>query len=145
VVVTAGGIEAVYLAMLGVLEPGDEVLLPDPGRPNFRMMARLVHARRAAVPLRPELGFLPAAADLERAIGPRTRAIVLNSPSNPLGTIIAADRLAELLDLAASHDLWVISDECYDAITFDASFASPAAVATRTGSSPAIASPRPTP
>jgi aspartate aminotransferase len=44
VVVTAGGIEAVYLAMLGVLEPGDEVLLPDPGWPNFRMMARLVHA-----------------------------------------------------------------------------------------------------
>jgi aspartate/methionine/tyrosine aminotransferase len=128
VVVTAGGIEAIYLAMLGVLEPGDEVLLPDPGWPNFRMMARLAHAVERLYPLRPELGFLPAAEDLERAVGPRTRAIVLNSPSNPLGTIIAADRLGELLELAAEHDLWVISDECYDAITFDGSFASPAAV-----------------
>jgi aspartate aminotransferase len=129
VVVTAGGIEAIYLAMLGVLEPGDEVLLPDPGWPNFRMMARLVHAVERLYPLRPELGFLPAPEDLERAIGPRTRAILLNSPSNPLGAIIGADRLTELLDLAAAHDLWVISDECYDAITFDDSFASPAAVA----------------
>jgi aspartate/methionine/tyrosine aminotransferase len=128
VVVTAGGIEAIYLAMLGVLEPGDEVLLPDPGWPNFRMMARLAHAVERLYPLRPGLGFLPAAEDLERAVGPRTRAIVLNSPSNPLGTIIGADRLGELLDLAAGHDLWVISDECYDAITFDGSFASPAAV-----------------
>jgi aspartate aminotransferase len=128
VVVTAGGIEAIYLAMLGVLEPGDEVLLPNPGWPNFRMMARLVHAVERLYPLRAELGFLPSAEDLERAVGPRTRAIVLNSPSNPLGTIIPADRLAELLDLAAEHDLWVISDECYDAITFDGSFASPAAL-----------------
>jgi aspartate aminotransferase len=128
VVVTAGGIEAIYLAMLGVLEPGDEVLLPDPGWPNFRMMARVVHAVERLYPLRPELGFLPAPEDLERAVGPRTRAVVLNSPSNPLGTIIGADRLSELLDLAAEHDLWVISDECYDAITFDGTFASPAAV-----------------
>jgi Aminotransferase class I and II len=96
--------------------------------PNFRMMARLVHAAERLYPLRPELGFLPAAEDLEPAVGPRTRAIVLNSPSNPLGTIIGADRLSELLDLAAAHDLWVISDECYDAITFDGTFASPAAV-----------------
>ncbi|HWD43014.1 MAG TPA: pyridoxal phosphate-dependent aminotransferase [Actinomycetota bacterium] len=128
VVVTAGGIEAIYLAMLGVLEPGDEVLLPDPGWPNFRMMARLVQAVERLYPLRPELGFLPAAEDLEGAVGPRTRAIVLNSPSNPLGTIVGADRLGALLDLAATHDLWVISDECYDAITFDGTFASPAAV-----------------
>ncbi|HKQ00449.1 MAG TPA: aminotransferase class I/II-fold pyridoxal phosphate-dependent enzyme [Actinomycetes bacterium] len=128
VVVTAGGIEAIHLAMLGVLEPGDEVLLPDPGWPNFRMMAGLVHAVERLYPLRPELGFLPASDDLERLVGPRTRAIVLNSPSNPLGTIIPADLLRDLLDLAAEHDLWVISDECYDAITFDGTFASPAAL-----------------
>jgi aspartate aminotransferase len=59
VVVTAGGIEAIYLAMLGVLEPGEEVLLPDPGWPNFRMMARLAHAVERLYPLRPELGFPP--------------------------------------------------------------------------------------
>jgi hypothetical protein len=76
VVVTAGGIEAIYLAMLGVLEPGDEVLLPDPGWTNFRMMARVVHAVECLYPLRPELGFLPAPEDLERAVGPRTRAVV---------------------------------------------------------------------
>jgi aspartate aminotransferase len=128
VVVTAGGIEGIYLALLAVLEPGDEVLLPDPGWPNFRMMARLLHAVERLYPLRPEQGFLPVCDDLERAIGPRARAIVLNSPSNPLGTTVPADRLREILELAAEHDLWVVSDECYDAIAFDGTFASVAAL-----------------
>jgi aspartate aminotransferase len=128
VVVTAGGIQAVWLALLAVLEPGDEVLLPDPGWPNFRMIVRLLHGVERRYPLRPESGFLPTRADLESGCGPRARAIVLNSPSNPLGTIIPAERLRELLAFAAERDLWVISDECYDAITFDDTFVSTASV-----------------
>jgi aspartate aminotransferase len=126
VIVTAGGVGALQAAMMALLEAGDEVLIPDPGWPNFRMIAGLLQApERLYTPLR-EHGFLPTVADLERACGARTRAVVLNSPSNPLGTIIPPDRLRELLAFAAERDLWVISDECYDEITFDGTFASTA-------------------
>jgi aspartate aminotransferase len=128
VTVTAGGIGAVHTAMAAVLEPGDEILLPDPAWPNFRMIAGVLHAEERRYPLRAERGFLPEVEDLERATGPRTKAILVNSPSNPLGTIIPAERLREIVEFAARHDLWVISDECYDQITFDETFASVAAV-----------------
>jgi aspartate aminotransferase len=128
VTVTAGGIGAIHAAMLAVLEPGDEILLPDPGWPNFRMIAGLLHAPERLYPLRPEHGFVPDVADLERACGPRTRAVLLNSPSNPLGTIIPSERLREVIAFARARDLWVISDECYDQITFDGGFASPASL-----------------
>ena len=128
VIVTAGGIGAIHAAMLAVLEPGDEVLLPDPGWPNFRMIAGLLRAPERLYPLRPEHGFIPDVADLERACGPRARALLINSPSNPLGTIIPSERLLEILEFARARDLWVISDECYDQITFDGGFVSAASL-----------------
>jgi aspartate aminotransferase len=128
VIVTAGGIGAVHTAMAAVLEPGDEILLPDPAWPNFRMIAGVLHARERPYPLRAERGFLPEVEDLERAVGPRSRAVLVNSPSNPLGTIVPAERLREIAEFAARHDLWVISDECYDQMAFDDTFASAAAV-----------------
>jgi aspartate/methionine/tyrosine aminotransferase len=128
VTVTAGGIGAVQAAMVAVLEPGDEILIPDPAWPNFPMIASLLHAPERRYPLRAEHGFLPEVDDLERARGPRTRALLINSPSNPLGTIIPAERLREILAFAERHDLWVISDECYDQITFDDTFTSAAAL-----------------
>jgi aspartate aminotransferase len=128
VIVTAGGIGAIHAAMHTVLEPGDEVLLPDPGWPNFRMIAGLLRAPERLYPLRPEHGFIPDVADLERACGPRARALLINSPSNPLGTIIPSERLLEILEFARARDLWVISDECYDQITFDGGFVSAASL-----------------
>jgi len=128
VIVTAGGNAAVLAAMVAVLEPGDEVLIPDPAWPNFRMIAGVLHAPERLYPLRPDQGFLPAVEDLERLCGPRTRALLVNSPSNPLGTIIPADRLREVLAFAEERDLWVISDECYDQVTFDSGFVSAASL-----------------
>jgi aspartate aminotransferase len=128
VIVTAGGIGAIHAAMLAVLEPGDEVVLPDPGWPNFRMIAGLLRAPERLYPLRLEHGFIPDVADLERACGPRARALLINSPSNPLGTIIPPERLREIVEFARARDLWVISDECYDQITFDGGFASAASL-----------------
>jgi aspartate aminotransferase len=128
VTVTAGGIGAVHTAMAAVLEPGDGILLPDPAWPNFRMIAGVLHAEERLYPLRAESGFLPEIGDLERATGPRIKAVLVNSPSNPLGTIIPAERLREIVEFAARHDLWVISDECYDQIVFDDIFSSVAAV-----------------
>ena len=129
IAVTNGAVEALYIALIALTEPGDAVLLPDPGWPNYEMMAHLLHLDARRYPLRAECGFLPALDDLEAVVTPRTRAIVVNSPSNPLGTVIPAALLAEIGDFAGRHDLAVISDEAYDEITFTGTAPSMAAVA----------------
>lgn len=116
--ITAGAAQGIHLALSLTLGAGDDVLVPDPGYPPFSMAAALVQARPVPYPLRARGGFLPDPTELERVVTDRTRAIVLNSPSNPLGTVLDADLLGALLAFARRHDLWVISDECYDAFTF---------------------------
>jgi aspartate aminotransferase len=119
IAVTAGGMQALHLAMSAMLHTGDEVLIPDPGWPNFEMAATLVQATPVHYPLRAEHGFLPEVAELEALITPRTRAILINSPSNPIGPVLTEDLAEKLCRFADEHDLWVISDECYDQLTFD--------------------------
>jgi aspartate/methionine/tyrosine aminotransferase len=128
IVVSAGAVEALYASLATVLSPGDEILLPDPGWPNFRMMADLFRARPVFYRLRPENGFRPDADEVRSLVTRRTRALLLNSPSNPLGVVLDTADLVALLDVAASHDLWVLSDECYDELTFDAPLVSPASL-----------------
>jgi aspartate aminotransferase len=129
VIVTHGAIGALCTSLLALMGPGDEILLPDPGWPNYRMIATLTRAEARYYPLTPAGNHLPRVGDLERLVGPRTRVLLLNSPSNPLGAIIPEDRMRELLAFAGEHDLWVVSDECYDEVVFDASFVSAAALA----------------
>ncbi len=129
VVVTQGGIQALYLVLRALLEPGDEVLLPDPAWPNFRMIAHLLGARVLPYPLLAEGDFLPRPEDLERLVTPRTRAILVNSPSNPLGTVLPRELAQTLLDFARSRGLWFIADEVYDELAFDDTFVSVGSVA----------------
>jgi aspartate aminotransferase len=129
VVVTQGGIQALYLVLRAILEPGDEVLLPDPAWPNFRMIAHLLGARVLPYPLVAEGDFLPRPEDLERLVTPRTRAILVNSPSNPLGTVLPRGLAQTLLEFARKHGLWFIADEVYDELVFDDTFVSVGAVA----------------
>jgi aspartate aminotransferase len=129
VVVTQGGIQALYLVLLALLEPGDELLLPDPAWPNFRMIAHLLGARVLPYPLVSEGNFLPRLEDLERLVSPRTRAILVNTPSNPLGTVVPRELVDPLLEFARRRDLWYISDEVYDEVVFDDAFISAGAVA----------------
>jgi aspartate aminotransferase len=129
VVVTQGGIQALYLVLRALLEPGDEVLLPDPAWPNFRMIAHLLGARALSYPLVAEGGFLPRLEDLERLVTPRTRAILVNSPSNPLGTVLPGELVETLLAFARRRGLWFISDEVYDEVVFDDVFVSAGSVA----------------
>ncbi|MGA1838343.1 bifunctional aminotransferase class I/II-fold pyridoxal phosphate-dependent enzyme/GNAT family N-acetyltransferase [Herbiconiux sp. 11R-BC] len=117
--VTTGATQALYLAMSLVLDPGDEVLLPDPGYTTFTMNAHLLSATPVPYPLHPERDFTPDLAELERLVTARTRAIIVNSPSNPLGAVFDRDTLAALLAFAEAHDLWVISDEVYERFTYD--------------------------
>ncbi|HEV2742879.1 MAG TPA: aminotransferase class I/II-fold pyridoxal phosphate-dependent enzyme, partial [Rubrobacter sp.] len=129
VVVTQGGIQALYLALRALLEPGDEVLLPEHAWPNYRMIAHLLGARVLPYPLVAEGGFLPRLEDLERLATPRTRAILVNSPSNPLGTVVPRELMEGLLAFARRRALWLVSDEVYDEVVFDGDFVSAGSLA----------------
>ena len=126
VYVVSGAQQGLHFAMSLLLSPGDEILIPNPGYPTFAMTSRLLSAVPVGYPLYPDHGFQPRTADIEALITARTRVLVLNSPSNPLGAVLSEDSARELMDLARRHDLWVISDECYEAFTYDVPHVSPA-------------------
>ena len=127
VIVTAGGMQALHLALATVVSAGDEVLVPDPGWPNFAMVVQLLQATPVRYGLRPETGFQPDPAELARLVTPRTRVVLVNSPANPLGTVTPEPLIRELVGFAAAHDLWIVSDECYESFTFGTPHVSPAA------------------
>lgn len=126
--VTPGAIAAIFSSFLALCDPGDQVLIPDPGWPNYAMIATMQRLDADHYPLRFDRGFKPDVNAIERLITPKTKVILLNSPSNPTGTLLEDSDLAALLGLAADHDVWVISDEVYDEIVFERSVA-PAAAA----------------
>lgn len=126
--VTVGATQALHQAMALTLATGDEVLLPDPGYTTFTMNARMLDAVPVPYSLLPEHGFLPDLAQLESLVTDRTRMIIVNSPSNPLGVVFPREVLAQLLDFAERHDLWILSDEVYEAFTYGAEHVSIAAL-----------------
>jgi aspartate/methionine/tyrosine aminotransferase len=126
----SGGVGAISAAMAAILEPGDEVLLPDPGWPNYRMMPPWLGAVSVFYPLRLDNELLPDLEQLDGLVSPRTRAIVINSPGNPTGAVFPRSVIEALADLAVRHDLWLISDECYDQIVFEGEHVSPASFLT---------------
>jgi aspartate/methionine/tyrosine aminotransferase len=128
VVVTSGGCGGLFTSLLVLLDPGDEILLPDPGWANYPPMAHVLNARPVLYPLDPARGWAPDLDALESLVGARSKAIILNSPGNPTGAVSDRDVLADVLDLARRKDLWVISDECYDEIVFDGEHISTATV-----------------
>lgn len=127
--VTAGAISGLYATFAAMLAPGDEILLPDPGWPNWAMMAALLGARVVRYRCRAGDGWQPDLGHLADMVSPRTRAILVNSPGNPTGAVFDSATLASIAAIAARHDLWLISDECYDGIVFDGDHVGVAAVA----------------
>jgi aspartate/methionine/tyrosine aminotransferase len=121
VAVTPGGCGAISAALAVVTEPGDEVLLPDPCWPNFRIMLAWTHTKGVFYSCSPENGFLPDADKIAELITPRTKVLLVNSPHNPTGVVYPRPLLEQLADLARRHNLWVISDECYDEIILEGS------------------------
>ena len=126
VVMTAGGTGGLMGSLLTLCAPGDVVLTPDPGWPGYDAMLAIAGVERAYYPLLPERGWLPDLTALEAAITPRTRVLLVNSPSNPGGAVYPAETIAALVEIAVRHDLWLLSDECYDELVFDARHISPA-------------------
>lgn len=124
--VTVGATQALHLAMALTLSRGDEVLVPDPGYTTFTMNAHLLQATPVPYPLRPDRGFQPDLDELDALVTPRTRALIVNTPSNPLGSTFDRATLEALMALARRHDLWVISDEVYERFTWGHPHVSPA-------------------
>jgi aspartate aminotransferase len=120
VVVGAGGVQILFACLSLLAGSGDDVLIPDPSWPDYRMMCHLLGVEARAYAMDPARGYLPDPDEIASLIGPRTRALVLNSPSNPLGRVTPPELTERLLAVAERNDLWVISDECYDELAFDA-------------------------
>ena len=127
IIVMSGAVTALFEGFLAIVEPDDAVLLPDPGWPNTEMMVTLAGGRPVRYPLQASAGFEPDL-DALRALADRERprAIYMNSPGNPTGAVFQRGTIEAICEIAASVDAFVVSDECYEAITFDAAHHSPA-------------------
>jgi len=129
VFVTVGGMEALMLTLLTGIDPGDEVIITDPSYTNYAGQITLAGGVPVYVPTDPDRGYLPEPAAIEAAITARTRALLINSPSNPTGAMYPPDLVGAIADLACRHDLLLISDEVYEALTYgDVPHVSPAAL-----------------
>jgi aminotransferase len=119
IIVSVGAMEGLYLAMMSILDPGDEVIIPAPYYVNYVQMCEMCHAVPVIVdnPIAEELSF--NLEDVAAAITPKTKAIMLNSPSNPSGKIIPYEKLVSISELAIKHNLVVISDEVYKSLIYD--------------------------
>jgi aspartate/methionine/tyrosine aminotransferase len=117
--VTNGGTHAIYATMHAVLEPGDEVIVPDPEWPPTMAIIMAARGVPVPVPLREHLGFRWDIDEVERAITPRTRALYINSPNNPAGGILTRADLERLAAIARERNLWVFSDEAYEDMVFE--------------------------
>ena len=119
VMVTVGALEALTLSLMTTVDPGDEVIVPDPCFPNYIGQIMLAGAIPVSVPVYEENDFKIRAMDIKRAVTSRTKGIVLNSPSNPLGSVLDRDEIARIAQVAEENDLLVYSDECYERLLYD--------------------------
>ncbi|MCA1403888.1 pyridoxal phosphate-dependent aminotransferase [Ensifer sp. IC3342] len=116
---------ALFAVMLGLVEAGDAVLVGDPLYATYEGVIRSTGAHHVLVPLKPEFGFHMRAEDLEKAITPECRVLLLNTPHNPTGAVLTAAEIAVIGEVVRRHDLWIVCDEVYEELVFDAAFASP--------------------
>ncbi len=119
VVVTNGAMHGLYILFFALLEPGDEVIIPDPMWTEVGENIRLAGGRPVPVHLMPESGYQYDVAAMRSAITSRTKAIFVNTPHNPTGAVSSLETLQAIADLAEKHDLVLISDEAYEHVIFD--------------------------
>jgi len=115
---------ALSLAMMALIEPGDEVLYPDPGFPIYPSFTRGLGAKAVPFGLEEKNAFQPDLSEIAGKITPRTTALIFNSPNNPTGTVFSAEALRKIAELAEKHDLWILSDEIYARILFSGEYES---------------------
>ncbi len=128
VVVAAGAQNALYSAMQVIAGPGDEVIVPDPRYSTYEAVVGAAGATAVSVPLLPDRAFHMDLEALAAAVTPRTRAILINSPHNPTGAVMTRAEVEAVAAIAQRHDLWLVSDEVYAALSFDHPHVSPASL-----------------
>jgi aspartate/methionine/tyrosine aminotransferase len=131
VAVTTGACGGLFSTFLALLDPGDEVLVPDPGWTTVVPMALATGVTPVPYRLDRAADFALDPEAVEARVGPRTRAILVNSPSNPTGAVATRSALEDVVEVAGRHGLWVVSDECYEDIVFEGEHTSPAALGDR--------------
>lgn len=116
---------ALAIAMFGLAEEGDEVITTNPCYATYEGVIKATGATPVYVPVSEENGFRLQAADLEKAITPRSRVLLLNSPHNPTGAMLSREEIAAIGEVCIKHNLWIISDEVYELLVFNGEFSSP--------------------
>jgi len=124
VLIAPGCKMALSLAMMALIEPGDEVLYPDPGFPIYPSFVRGLGAKAVPFFLEEKNKFQPDMREIAAKITPRTKVLIFNSPNNPTGTVFSESALSQTADLASKHDLWIIADEIYARILFAGTYKS---------------------
>jgi aspartate/methionine/tyrosine aminotransferase len=119
VFVTVGGKGVMVYAIMALVDPGDEVIVPDPGYPIYDSITRFVGGTSVPLPIRQENDFRLDVDELASLITPRTKLLVINSPANPTGGVLTRDDIERIAELALRHDLVVLSDEIYSRILYD--------------------------
>ena len=119
VLVTIGGMHGLYMAFASLLEPGDEVILPDPMWSEIAELVKRPGGVPVPITLRADQGFLYDPADIAAAVTPQTKAIYINSPQNPIGVVFSEETQRQIAAIALQHNLWVVSDEAYEHVIFD--------------------------
>lgn len=117
--ITTGGMGALFLGLTVLLNPGDEVIMSSPYWSNYGQQIVLCDGTPVCVDVKEENGFEMSASDLLKVITPKSKVILLNSPSNPTGAVMDKEALREIAEIAIEHDIFVISDEVYRHILFD--------------------------
>jgi aspartate aminotransferase len=130
IAVSMGGTGAIQAALDATVGPGDEVLMPDPCWPLYPMQIASCGATAVPYALDPQSEWLPDIAQLEKLVTPRTRLLMINTPGNPTGAVFPRQVVSALLDFARRHDLYLLSDECYDQVIFEGEHVSPATLMT---------------
>lgn len=125
VVVTPGAKPIIFFTALALLDPGDEVIYPNPGFPIYESMIDYVGATRVPIPLLEKNRFAFDPDELASLVTKRTRLVVINSPQNPTGGILPRETIARLCELAVKHDFYVLSDEIYSRMIYDGAHVTP--------------------
>ncbi len=128
VVVTPGGKPVIFHGLMATLNPGDEVIYPNPGYPIYESVIHFLGAKPVPLALREEKNFSFDVSELQSKVGPRTKMIIINSPQNPTGGILSTSDLEAVAELALRYDCWVFTDEIYSRIMFDDEFYSITAI-----------------
>lgn len=128
ILVTHGAIHAYYIGLQAIINPQDEVLVPDPSWQTHANMVKIVRGVPVRVMGLPENNFLPTLEAWQASITPKTKALVINTPCNPTGSVASRDYLQALVNLAITHDLFIISDEVYDNLLYGVEHVSTASI-----------------